>query len=43
MKFRKDLDPNRFNGFTDAMEWRTWLTGFTPEGKARYTNKQKYD
>jgi len=43
MLFKKDLDPSKFDGFTDAMEWRTWLTGYDEDHKARFSSKEKYE
>ena len=40
LEFRKDTN---LNGFTNAMEFLTDLYGFNEQGKANYTNKQKYE
>ena len=43
LKFKTDLDPSKFNGFTSAMEFLTDLMGKENGQKARYTNKEKYN
>jgi len=43
MKFKDNLNAKKFNGHTNAFDFLQDLYGYDKNGKANYTNKQKYD
>ena len=43
MKFKDNLNANKFNGHTNAFDFLQDLYGYDKNGKANYTNEQKYN